>query len=127
VLRAFPGSSESGGVDAGSLRSHCALLEACLDRRLFEPSDERTIVEYLAFLCDVIAAGAWTAVELSVDRSRLVAALQSVFVFRRVTDYHIDVFANLGDDTTWSQLENLTRFLAHDTSHPAVFRVSWGY
>jgi hypothetical protein len=129
-------ASEAGGrpgeracVIAGLLRTHCALLVTCLERIPLDGAARDAIRDYLAFLCNVVAAGEWTDVEFEADLPALAAALRSLLVAHRLTDYDIDCFEDVGDDTDWSYLEQLVDFLAsfEAASRPPVFRVAWGF
>jgi hypothetical protein len=121
-----PGSSS---VSVGLLRTHCDLLVACLERMPLERAAHEVIRDYLALLCQVVAAGESTDVELTVDLRSLAATLRTLLVFHRLTDYHLDSFDDIGDDTDWSYLEQLVQFLEplQTASGRAVFRVASGF
>ena len=116
-------------VIAGLLRTHCALLVTCLERIPLDDAARGALRGYLGFLCDVVAAGEWTDVELEADVPALTAALRTLLAAHRLTHYHLECFEDVGDDTAWSYLEQLTEFLAsfEAASRPPVFRVAWGF
>jgi hypothetical protein len=113
----------------GLLRTHCAILVACLVRMPLDDTARHAIHAYLSFLCDVVAAGEWQNVELDVDLPTLASALRSLLAAHRLTTYHLDCFADLGDDTDWSYLQQLVELLdgSQTTSGRAWFRVAWGF
>ncbi len=113
----------------GLLRAHCELIVTCLERIPLDRAVQEVLRDYLEFLCDVVAAGEWTDVELAVSPPALTAALRSLLVAHRLTDYHIECFSDVGDDTDWSYLAELLELLEsqRDARRRPVFRVAWGF
>jgi hypothetical protein len=124
-----PDGADRGLLIVGLLRAHCGLLVECLDRLPLEEATRTCIHAYLAFLCDVVAAGEWTDVALTLDVRALAATLRAPLTFHRLTDYHIESFDHVGDDGDWRPLAELVELLESRAGapRPPMFRVAWGF
>src|SRR5262249_55560962 len=116
-----------GLLIVGLLRAHCGLIVECLERLPLDEATRAGIHAYLAFLCDVGAAGEWTDVGLALDRRALAAALRALLTFHRLADYHIESFDHVGDDSEWRPLAELVDLLESRAGAPRrpMFRVAW--
>lgn len=114
---------------AGLLSEHTTFLLACLQNFAVDQSCYEAIRDFLAFLADVVDAGEWQNVPFEGDLAELDRALRILLGYHRLKDYHLSHFSHIGNDTRWSSLESLARFLHRVKYRGArvMFRVAWGF